>query len=42
VNDKGVEQPTSSGEATPGDKPKPTVKASAEFSDSRLVRLYRS
>jgi capsid protein len=43
VNDKGVEQPTSSGEATPGDsKPKPAVKASAEFSDSRLTRIYRS
>ena len=43
VSDKGVEQPTTSGEATPGEaKPKPSVKASAEFSDSRLVRLYRS
>jgi len=43
VNDKGVEQPTGSGESTPGDsKPKPAVKASAEFSDSRLTRIYRS
>ena len=42
VNDKGVEQPTSSGEATPGDsKPKPAVKSSAEFS-ARTTRIYRS
>ena len=42
VNDKGVEQPTSSGEATPADsKPKPAVKASAEFS-ARTTRTYRS
>jgi capsid protein len=42
VNDKGVEQPTSSGETTPGDsKPKPAVKASAEFS-ARTTRTYRS
>jgi capsid protein len=42
VNDKGVEQPTSSGETTPGDsKPKPAVKASAEFS-ARITRTYRS
>jgi lambda family phage portal protein len=47
VSDKGVEQPTTSGEAEP-DAPKPkvavktAVKASAEFSDSRLVRVFRS
>jgi lambda family phage portal protein len=43
VSDKGVEQPTTSGEATPdAPEPKAAVKASAEFSDSRLVRVFRS
>jgi lambda family phage portal protein len=43
VNDKGVEQPTTSGEASPDPpKAKAAVKASAEFSDSRLVRVFRS
>ena len=43
VNDKGVEQPTTSGEARPeAPKAKAAVKASAEFSDSRLVRVFRS
>ena len=42
VNDKGVEQPTASGEQ---DAPKTTTKASAEFSGRQWdtpIRGYRS
>jgi capsid protein len=48
VNDKGVEQPTDSGEKAPAVTPKPktTVKGSAEFYSARQwdapTRLYRS